>query len=64
MDRYIYGLGNKVCSIMDTVGLNRLNDMIGCNPYGNYSIGLFAGMIIIFAFTGGGFFGFSSSSED
>jgi hypothetical protein len=32
MDKYIYGLGNKVCSIMDSVGLNKFNDMIGCNP--------------------------------
>tara|TARA_B110000008_G_scaffold279212_1_gene325404 strand:- start:3111 stop:3302 length:192 start_codon:yes stop_codon:yes gene_type:complete len=63
MDKYIYGLGNKVCSVMDTVGLNKFNDMIGCNPYDNYSIGLFTGLIIIFAFTGGGFFGFSSSED-
>jgi hypothetical protein len=63
MDKYIYGFGDKVCSILDTVGLSKFNDMIGCNPYDNYSIGLFAGMIIIFSLTGGGFFGFMGSED-
>ena len=64
MDKYIYGIGDYTCSLMEEVGLVKLKYMLGCNPYDNYTIGLFIIIILIFMISGGGFFGFSGSGKN
>ena len=63
MDKFVYSIGDGTCSLMDLVGLNKLQSMIGCNSYDNYNIGLFT-IIFLIVLTSGGFFGFFGGGED
>ena len=58
MDKYIYQIGDAFCSLLEKIGLYKLNITVGCNGYDNYNIGLFVIIFLFFLIFGRGFFVF------